>query len=101
MISNNLFELFEYTTHVVHEVILPRTFVRVRPSQTRTRTKVRVCARVRRPPTMFNFFRRRTRVRRTDVRACCIQMSLLSALAFQIKWCFYMIYTINCFYTNL
>ena len=27
----------------VHEAILPRTFVRVRPSQRRTRTKVRVC----------------------------------------------------------
>ena len=34
------------------------------------------------------FFVRRTRVRRTNVRACCIQMSLLSSLAFQIKWCF-------------
>ena len=45
------------------------------------------------------FFVRRTRVRRTNVRACCIQMSLLSSLAFQIKWCFYKIYTINC-YTN-
>ena len=36
-------------------------------------------------------FVRRTRVRRTNVRACCIQMSLLSSLAFQIKWCFYKI----------
>ena len=34
---------------------LPRTFVRVRPSQPRTRTKVRVCVRVRRPPTMLDF----------------------------------------------
>ena len=40
---------------VVNEAILPRTFVRVRPSQPRTSTKVRVCARVRRPPTMLNF----------------------------------------------
>ena len=39
---------------VVHEAILPRTFVRVRPSQPRTRTKVRVCVRVRRPPTMLD-----------------------------------------------
>ena len=38
---------------VVHEAILPRTFVRVRPSQPRTRTKERV--RVRRPPTMLDF----------------------------------------------
>ena len=36
---------------VVHEAILPRTFVRVLPSQPRTRTKVRV----RRPPTMLDF----------------------------------------------
>ena len=36
----------------IHEAILPRTFVRVRPSQPRTRTKVRVRVRVRRPPTM-------------------------------------------------
>ena len=40
---------------VVHEPILPRTFVRVRPSQSRTRTKVRVRVRVRRPPTMLDF----------------------------------------------
>ena len=40
---------------VVHEAILPRTFVRVRPSQPRTRTKVRVRVRVRRPPTMLDF----------------------------------------------
>ena len=40
---------------VVHEAILPRTFVRVRPSQLRTRTKVRVRVRVRRPPTMLDF----------------------------------------------
>ena len=40
---------------VVHEAILPRTFVRVRPSQSRTRTKVRVRVRVRRPPTMLDF----------------------------------------------
>ena len=40
---------------VVHKAILPRTFVRVRPSQRRTRTKVRVCVRVRRPPTMLDF----------------------------------------------
>ena len=45
------------------------------------------------------FFVRRTRVRRTNVRACCIQTSLLSSLAFQIKIVFYKIYTINC-YTN-
>ena len=42
------------------------------------------------------FFVRRTRVRRTNVRACFIKMGLLSSLAFQIKWCFYKIYTINC-----
>ena len=36
---------------VVHEAILSRTFVRVRPSQPRTRTKVRV----RGPPTMLDF----------------------------------------------
>ena len=40
---------------VVHEAILPRTFVRVRPSQPRTRTKVRVRVRVRRPPTLLDF----------------------------------------------
>ena len=40
---------------VVHEAILPRTFVRVRPSQTSTRAKVRVRVRVRRPPTMLDF----------------------------------------------
>ena len=40
---------------VVHETILPRSFVRVRPSQPRTRTKVRVRVRVRRPPTMLDF----------------------------------------------
>ena len=40
---------------VVHEAILPRTFVRVRPSQPRTCTKVRVRVRVRRPPTMLDF----------------------------------------------
>ena len=40
---------------VVHEAIWPRTFVRVRPSQRRTRTKVCVCVRVRRPPTMLDF----------------------------------------------
>ena len=45
------------------------------------------------------YFVRRTRVRRTNVRAWCIQMGLLSSLAIQIKWCFYKIYTINC-YTN-
>ena len=82
---------------VVHEAILPRTFVRVRASQPCTRTKVRVRVRVRRPPTMLDFFVRRTRVRRTNVRACFIQMNILSSLAFQIKWCFYKIYTINCF----
>ena len=38
-----------------HEAILPRSFVRVRPSQPRTRTKVRVRVRVRRPPTMLDF----------------------------------------------
>ena len=43
------------------------------------------------------FFVRRTRVRRTNVRACFIQRSLLLSLLFQIKWCFYKIYTINCF----
>ena len=43
------------------------------------------------------FFVRRTHIRRTNVRACCIQMSLLSSLAFQIKWWLYKIYTINCF----
>ena len=43
------------------------------------------------------FFVRRTRVRRTYVRACFIQMGLLSPLAFQIKRCFYKINTINCF----
>ena len=40
---------------VVHEAILPHTFVRVRPSYPRTRTKVRVCVRVRRPPSMLDF----------------------------------------------
>ena len=43
---------------VVHKAILrflPRTFVRVRPSQPRTRTKVRVRVQVRRPPTMLDF----------------------------------------------
>ena len=40
---------------VVHEAILPRTFVRVQPSQPRTRIKVRVRVRVRRPPTMLDF----------------------------------------------
>ena len=40
---------------VVHEDILPRTFVRVRPSQPRTRTKVRARVRVRLPPTMLDF----------------------------------------------
>ena len=76
---------------------MPRTFVCVRPSQRRTRTKVRVRVLVRRPPTVLDFFVRLTRVRRTNVRACFIQMGLLSSLAFQIKWCFYKIYTINCF----
>ena len=33
-------------------------------------------------------FVRRTRVRRTNVRACFIQMGLLSSLGFQIKWSF-------------
>ena len=42
------------------------------------------------------FFVRCKRVRRTNVQACCIQKSL-SSLAFQIKWCFYKIFTINCF----
>ena len=40
---------------VVQEAILPRTFVRVRPSQPRTRTKVRVRVRVRCPPTCWIF----------------------------------------------
>ena len=40
---------------VVHKAILPRTFVRVRPSRHRTRTKVRVCVRVRRPPAVLDF----------------------------------------------
>ena len=37
---------------VEHEAILPRTFVRVRPSQPRTKVRVRV----RRPPTVLDFF---------------------------------------------
>ena len=40
---------------VLHRAILPRTFVRVRPSRRRTRTKVRLRVRVRRPPTVFDF----------------------------------------------
>ena len=55
-------EVYPFAAHllrgvhtVVHEAILPRTFVRVRPSQPRTRTKVRVRVRVRRPPTMLDF----------------------------------------------
>ena len=40
---------------VVHEATLPRTFVRVRASQPCTCTKVRVCARVRHPPTKLDF----------------------------------------------
>ena len=35
-------------------IYLPRTFVRVRPSQRRTRTKVRACVRVRRPTTVLD-----------------------------------------------
>ena len=61
---------------VVHKAILPRTFVRVRPSQHHTRTKVRVCVRVRRPPNHVGLFVRRTRVRLTKVRGPVIQMSL-------------------------
>ena len=57
---------------VVHRAILPRTFVRVRLYQRRTRTKVCVRVRVRRRPTVLDFFVRRTRV----VRACFIQMGL-------------------------
>ena len=41
---------------------------------------------------IVGFFVRRTRVRRTNERACFIQMGLLSSLAFQIIWCFYKIY---------
>ena len=40
---------------VVHEAILPRTLVRVRLSQPRARTKVRVPVPVRSPPTMLDF----------------------------------------------
>ena len=60
---------------VVHKAILPLTFIRVRP-QRRTRTKVRVCVRVRRPPTMLDFC---TSYACTKVRGSFIQMSLLSS----------------------
>ena len=42
-------------SHGLHKAILHCTFVRVRPSHRRTRTKVRVCVRVRRPPTLLDF----------------------------------------------
>ena len=71
----------------------------VKVSRTRTfvrgqrRTKVRPCGRT----VGVGFFVRRTRGRRTNERACFNEMGLLSSLAIQIKWCFYQIYTINCF----